>query len=638
MRHLSALSLTAGVVIASGLLVSAQKAPIAAEEETSYAVFYVSPSGSDADQGTEEAPFGTLERARQAVAELAPTMTGDIEVVLRGGTYQLTEPLRLGPADSGTGGYQVSYEAYPGEQPVLSGGIEVTGWTQDDWVNRNRWKAPVPAGMRTRQLYVDGVRADRSRVDYGLTPTNQSRPVVPAQLQRTETGFITNNTAIQQWTNPQLIEFVWSGQGANSNASWMEPRCRVESISGTSTQTTITMRQPCFSKLQPALKNDQTALMPTYVEHVLEATYRPGQWYLDETADTVYYVPRGGEDVTTATVIAPRLEQLVVLAGTPEAPVHDISFSGITFAYTTWLGPSTDAGYPEQQANVYTSGNSRVGPPGTVAVVAGRNIRFEGNHFAHAGAAGLEMRGGTQDSEIVGNVFTDISGNAVQLGGFVTRHPAPEAEDRGITVENNYIDGAGAEYKGAVGILAGYVADTTVAHNEVTNVSYTGISVGWGWTSDTYVEGNRIEANNVHDVLQKSPLMHDGGGIYTLGSTPDAERSVITRNWVHDIPYAVGGIYLDAGSDYFDVTENVISESDARTWFFIATSRAGSENVFRGNFTSHTQYQTQSNTGGNTVADNQTGITSWPDDAQQIMREAGLEPSYRKLTRVSTVI
>ena len=625
-----------GVHYAPGLL-----APGLVAAGKPQATFYVSPTGTDTGSGTEQAPFQTLERARQAVAALTTTMTGDIEVVLRGGTYQLSEPLRLGAADSGANGHRVSYRAYPGERPVLSGGVPITGWTQDTTqLNRNRWKAPAPADLSTREFYVNGVRATRSRIVYGLNLTNQGAPSFPAAIQQTPTGYVTNNTAMRAWTNPDQIEFVWSGIGGNSSAAWPEPRCRIQGFAGTATSTTITMRQPCFSALQPAAKQSQTVQLPTYVENVLENTYAPGQFYLNEKTDTMYYVPRGGEDVTTATAIAPRLEQLVVLAGTPDAPVHDIDISGLTFAYTTWLQPNTNEGYPETQATIYTLGGNRFAPPGTVSVSAGRNIRVTGNVFTHTGAAGLEMGDGTQASEASGNVFTDISGNAIQLGGFVTKQLSPAEENRGLTITNNYINGAGAEYSGGAGIVAGFVADTVVAHNEVTNVSYSGISVGWGWSANTYIEGNRIEANNIHHVMTSSPRITDGGAIYTLGSSPTGDRTTITGNYIHDLPYVIADIYLDAGSNHRDVTDNVIADSQARTWFFAqtVTSAACCDNVFRNNYTTHTAYQTQTNAGANPVSGNQFGLTKWPAAAQRIINGAGLEAPYRKLTKTTTVI
>jgi hypothetical protein len=89
--------------------------------------YFVSPSGDDAGPGTRENPFRTIERARAAVQTVNRAMTSDIVVYLRAGTYPISRPLAFGPADSGFNGYQVRYEAYGHEVPVVSGGVRVTG-------------------------------------------------------------------------------------------------------------------------------------------------------------------------------------------------------------------------------------------------------------------------------------------------------------------------------------------------------------------------------------------------------------------------------------------------------------------------------------------------------------------------------
>ena len=117
--------------------------------------FYVAPDGSDANPGTEAKPFATLEKARQAVRAINKDMTGDIVVVLRGGTYRIDKTITFEADDSGTNGHNVIYRAQAGETPIISGGKPVVGWQPDE---KGRWKAPAPVDD-FRQLYVGGVRA-----------------------------------------------------------------------------------------------------------------------------------------------------------------------------------------------------------------------------------------------------------------------------------------------------------------------------------------------------------------------------------------------------------------------------------------------------------------------------------------------
>ena len=78
------------------------------------ATFYVAPDGSDSNKGTKEAPFKTITQAQKAVRAINGTMTGDIEVILRDGTYQLPATVNFTEADGGKdGNYGFVYTSCP---------------------------------------------------------------------------------------------------------------------------------------------------------------------------------------------------------------------------------------------------------------------------------------------------------------------------------------------------------------------------------------------------------------------------------------------------------------------------------------------------------------------------------------------
>ena len=127
--------------------------------------YYVAPDGDDAGPGTERRPFATLARARDAVREDIQENRLPVTVLVRGGTYYFDETLTFGPEDSGTEEGPVTYAAYPGEEPVISGGREIVAdWKpyrdgimvcslpQDDWSDPG-----------FTQLFVDGKRQIRAR-------------------------------------------------------------------------------------------------------------------------------------------------------------------------------------------------------------------------------------------------------------------------------------------------------------------------------------------------------------------------------------------------------------------------------------------------------------------------------------------
>ena len=132
------------------------------------------------------------------------------------------------------------------------------------------------------------------------------------------------------------------------------------------------------------------------------------------------------------------------------------------------------------------------------------------------------------------------------------------AVSRGNRVTNCRLHRCGQFSYGAVGIWIGIAAETTIAHNEISQLPYTGISVGWKWDpSPTGAEKNVIDSNHIHHVMQ---LLSDGGGVYTLGRQPG---SVLRRNHVHDVPVNLGraesnGFFIDEGSSQFLIEENVI--------------------------------------------------------------------------------
>jgi hypothetical protein len=561
----------AGAFLALSLLFS-----ISASAQT-----YVSPRGSDSANGSIHHPVQTLARAR----DLARRQSNK-QVFLEDGTYRLRQPLALSPEDSG-----INFAAIRGAHPILSGAVRVTGWTLAD-ASRNLWKAPAPAGLtNTRQLYIDGVRAPRAKGR------------VPVTLQMTPTGYTASNATMSHWKNISDIEFVYTGGNSIWNepseglGSWTQPRCPIASIDG----TTITMAQPCWDNSTRRVmlpSGARTANLvgpmsvgkqPSYVENAFELLGTPGEWYLDRSSSTLYYVPRPGEDLTRVDVEAPVLQSLVVAAGTSSHPLQNVTFSGIQFSYATWLGPSSDEGFSAIQANYQVTGKDGYDKqglcdlvpggacpyadwtraPGNVSISRGQHIQFLNDVFTHLGAAGLDLSSGTRNSLVEGCIFTDISGNGLQLGG-VEAPLAPIAEfTSNNRIENNLFRNIGAEYRGGIAIVVGYARNTVIAHNQLDHLPYAGISMGWGgWRDKIKLAGqannsaeNLIADNLIHDFML---VLSDGGGIYTQGRTgkdlSDGEQ--ITGNVIYDQYSSGHGIYADNGSAMMTIRQNVVFHTE----------------------------------------------------------------------------
>jgi hypothetical protein len=577
------------------------------------ATYYVSPQGSDCNLGTLAAPFRTLGKARDVVRTVNSSMTGDIVVYLRGGTYPLTSTLALAAVDSGSKGFYVKYLNYPGETPLLTGGQPIGGWTVSD-STKNIWQT-TGVTSRFRQLYVNGTKTIRARTpNLGtggaanfnrITGSDQTVPNVQVA-----------NSQVANWANLTKVEM-------HLMINWGDATMRLASYSTTGSTAYLKFQSPEADILAqrpfPILGSVKQAY---YFENAFEFLDAAGEWYLNETTNTLYYQPRSGEDMATATVVAPMVETLVSLMGTSAdtAPAHHIWFQGLAFAHSTYLRPSS-FGFLDGQAGQYnvsaTAQNQQyVGRPSAGVLVANaNNIWFERNIFTQMAATGLDFNYGTHDDTIVGNVFTDIGGAGVSVGKFVQDETTefhlpynpsnPNEICANDTIKDNYITNVTTEIQGSCGIACGYPRSIDIEHNEVANVNYTGISVGFGWTgAANAMTGNLINYNNIHDVVK---TLADGGAIYTLSN--QGSGSEMEYNYIHDFQksqwadYGDHGLYLDEQTSGYTVSHNVLVNCPA-----ISTNHPGT----------------------NTMSDNAGTLAS-------TISAAGIEPGYADIKKNLTI-
>ncbi|GGE02521.1 S-layer homology domain-containing protein [Paenibacillus nasutitermitis] len=567
---------------------------------------FASPQGGGSGS-TPEDPLTLLE-ARDAARLLIANMSSDIEIKLRGGTYSLSDTFELSHADSGKNGYIVSYSAYENEVPVISGGTKVDGWQLYN-TELNIYRAPVNSDLNTRQLYVNGQRAVRAKGGE-----------LPGSI-KTAIGHTTTDLSMQNWRNIDQIEFVY-------RSNWIESRCTLDSIDGNS----ITMKSTCWTHLNAGQGN------PVWIENAYELLDDSGEWYLDPANNYIYYIPKPGEDLETADVVVPVLETLVSGVGTLDNPIENIIFEGLTFSYATWLKPSGPYGFREIQGNFYTpdqwdgqrpTGSNDVKIDAAVTLSAAKSVQFKRNKFTHLGAAALNIDKGSQNNLIEGNIFRDISGNGLMIGGVEDEDHHPSDVRRVVKnndIINNVVTDIGTEFHGAVGIWAGYVENTTIANNTLFDLPYSGISIGWGWGSvdrdlnnPSTSKDNKVLNNHVHHFMQE---MNDGGGIYSLGAQRDM---LIKGNVVHHQRNDFGAYYLDDGSRYVTMEDN-IAFSNKRNLL-----AKGSDHTIKNNYwdsASNNMYQFS-----NSILQNNQVI---PPGAYplSIVNQAGITPQYLELLQL----
>lgn len=302
------------------------------------ATFHVSPTGNDANPGTSSQPFQTLAKARDAVRTINGTMTGDIEVVLHGGTYPISSTVRFGPSDGGRNGHFVRYVNQAGETPLLTGGKAIGGWTIHDQT-RNIWKA-TGVEARFRQIWVNNAKGIRARMP-NLGTGGAHNFYRLTKVDTTGRALNVASSYVSNWKNLNKVEM-------HLMIAWADATLRLASATNMGSYTKLKIQDPegtmLFNRPYPMLgvtfgdKNKQQAF---YFENAYEFLDQPGEWYLDESANTLYYMPRTGETMASASVVVPMVETLIEVAGTSTSQtVDNLEFQGLVFAHTTFMRPS----------------------------------------------------------------------------------------------------------------------------------------------------------------------------------------------------------------------------------------------------------------------------------------------------------
>jgi len=519
------------------------------------AVYYVSPEGSDQHPGSKAKPFLTLQKAQEIVrAELAKGNKQNITVLLAEGRYFIPSPLQFNHADSGNEGSMVTYKARNGAHPIISGGIEIIGWEQKQ---PGLWVANIPDEVGNegfRELFADGERYSRAR-----HPNEGFLRVAEVGTDR-RTNFRFHAGDFPVPADFRQVELVLLHD-------WSITRIPLAEIDYQ--QHRITAIDSIGAKGLYFFNLDNWEKDPRYfLENDMAFLDSPGEWFFDKNEKTVYLMLPEGADPKQMNITIPVAgPHLLVLEGTEQQKVRNITFEGISFEHCAWQLP--DGTYAGIQACHFDSrsatGGWSVVPPAIYGEWA-ENVNFRNCRFSKLGGSGIWLSTGCNGCTVADSYFEDISGNAVMIGegrdrmvnGEVWWKTVPEQTASGNNVIGNTITRCGQQFYGAVGIWCGFTASTRIIGNHLYNLPYTGISVGWEWSpAPTPCRDNHLTNNHIHHVMQ---VLSDGGGIYMLGLQPG---STLTGNLIHDIPLNAGraesnGMFLDEGTTDVTVSENII--------------------------------------------------------------------------------
>jgi hypothetical protein len=551
------------IPIGATLLLSAWAASLnLAADPPAAADFYVATTGRDDNPGTLERPFATLARARDAVRRLKQVggRTADVTVLIRGGTYALTEHVTFGPADSGSADRRITYAAFPGEQPVLSGGRAIADWKPGEGKS---WVAAVPAvkggAWRFTQLFVNGRRQTRARIP-DTDDWNQWWRVEPGA--KHAAAFRFPKGTVKKWPNVEDVEITLIPQ-----YYWQDQIMPLQSVD----EAEQTARLACDLPAYAVCPGD-----PFRVENVPEGVSRPGTWCLDTQTQTVTLWPEEGADPRNLTVTAPLPSLLLSLEGEEEKGrlVQHLTFRGLTFTQTARVP------LPERDPNDTGTLDAN---ESAVLLRGAAHCTIEGCRFVETGAYGIRLKHYATGHRIVANEFVGCGGGGVLLTGY---GPGTRDVCKGNRIVQNHIHHCALFYGHAAGIALTQSGENLIAFNHIHDMPYGGIFAAdcsvdyfrefrgkqgrgfqfrWDEIGDdpltarsvkrfTHTRRNRIVHNTIHQVMQR---LYDGGGIH-LGFV--GGENVIRGNLIHGSHAAwMGvGIYTDAGTNHEVIDGNVV--------------------------------------------------------------------------------
>ena len=556
----------------------------------------------------------TIEKALQQAREARRLdKATDICLRLEAGTYNLNQPIIIRPEDNGT-------RIVADGKAVISGGVKISGWKKEG----KYYVASVPdfngRPLEFRQMWVNGKKAVRARDVEDFEDMFRIRNIDKAK----ETLYVPAE-AVKKIMNAQYAEMVL-------HEMWCVANLRIKDIKIQGDSAAVTFHQPeshvHFMHPWPSpMVTTDGHNSPFYLTNAKELLDTEGEWYLDARASKLYYIPRKGENMKSAEVIVPAVETLLKVEGTPDNPVKDVTFEGVTFSHATWMRPSV-SGHAPLQAGMYMieayklrpkmnrpNGDHKLDnqgwvgrPAAAVSLNCAENVSFSKCTFEHNASTGLDyhlyIKGGSVDR----CTFSDIGGNGILAGSFgpeghEAHLPYDPADGRiictGLNITNNLITDVTNEDWGCVGIGAGFVKDIKICNNEISDVSYTGISMGWGWNQQVCsMSNNLVSGNLIHHYAKH---MYDTAGIYTLGAQP---HSFIEGNVVRDI-YTPSYVH------------------DPNHWFYLYTDEGSSYITVRNNWTPAEKYLKNANGPGNTWENN------GPNVADSIKAAAGITPESK---------
>ncbi|HEY3322295.1 MAG TPA: LamG-like jellyroll fold domain-containing protein [Planctomycetota bacterium] len=503
---------------------------------------FVSPDGKDANAGTKESPFASIQRARdeiRAIKKRGALPAGGVTVVLAGGEYPITDTLKLDAQDSGAPEAPIVYRSAELGAAHFQAGARIKGFQPvKDQAILSRLPEEARRWVMQSDLKAQGI-TNLGKFELGGFSSGR--------------GFVTH-PVLELYFDDQPMPFSrWPNEGYVKIADLVTDDHQIHGLKG-SKSGVFKYSEDRFARWTDEKeiwlygywfwdwadsyekvakldieKKEITLAPPLHgygfrkgqrfcAVNLLSEIDRPGEWFLDRESGVLYFFPPS--NISTATVKEWPLGSPLARAGGKEPKIEVSMFdkhvmelenvSHVAFEGLLWEGGRGDA----------------------ISVKNGQSCLFAGCTIRKFGGNAIEIHGGSHHGVLSCDIHTLGRGGVVLDGG--DRKTLTRGEHFVENCRIHNLSRVDHTYTPAV-LLNG--VSNRIAHNVFHDSN----------SSAMRVEGNDhvIEYNEIYRVLLESD---DQGGSDMWGN-PTFRGNIYRYNYWHEMGNGLGcgqaGIRLD---------------------------------------------------------------------------------------------